>query len=218
MSATRIILTGPPGAGKGTQAATLVDELGIPHISTGDMLRAAVKAGTPVGLQAKAVMEGGGLVSDEIIIELVEARIQEPDCEPGFLFDGFPRTTGQAEALDGLLSESGQRINAAISLEVEDEAMVARVSGRFTCAACGEGYHDSFKVPAKEGICDKCGSPVVQRDDETEDCSLDQPGDNVADLEEINRIADKGTFIEAKRLGRHHIAAHHADDIAYENQ
>ncbi|MEY8801096.1 adenylate kinase [Leisingera sp. XS_AS12] len=158
-----LILLGPPGAGKGTQARMLEDEFGYVQLSTGDLLRAAVAAGTPAGLAAKAVMEAGQLVSDEIVINILRDRLAEPDCAKGVILDGFPRTTVQAEALDDLLGETGQKINAAISLEVDDAAMVERISGRYTCAGCGEGYHDSFKQPAKAGTCDKCGGTEMKR-------------------------------------------------------
>jgi len=163
-----LILLGPPGAGKGTQARMLEQRFGLVQLSTGDLLRAAVAAGTPAGKQAKAVMEAGDLVSDEIVIAILRDRIAEPDCDKGVILDGFPRTTVQAEALDDLLAETRQRINAAISLEVDDAAMVERISGRYTCATCGEGYHDSFKTPAKAGICDSCGgSDFNRRADDT---------------------------------------------------
>jgi len=163
-----LILLGPPGAGKGTQARMLEQRFGLVQLSTGDLLRAAVAAGTPAGKQAKAVMEAGDLVSDEIVIAILRDRIAEPDCAKGVILDGFPRTTVQAEALDDLLAETRQRINAAISLEVDDAAMVERISGRYTCATCGEGYHDSFKTPAKAGICDSCGgSDFNRRADDT---------------------------------------------------
>ncbi|WP_170358047.1 adenylate kinase [Ruegeria arenilitoris] len=158
-----LILLGPPGAGKGTQARMLEDTFGLVQLSTGDLLRAAVAAKTEAGLAAKAVMEAGDLVSDEIVIAILRDRLDEPDCAKGVILDGFPRTTVQAEALDGLLSENGQKISAAISLEVEDAEMVTRISGRYTCAGCGEGFHDTFKVPAVEGKCDKCGHTEFKR-------------------------------------------------------
>ncbi|WP_102870816.1 adenylate kinase [Phaeobacter inhibens] len=158
-----LILLGPPGAGKGTQARKLEQDFGLVQLSTGDLLRAAVAAGTPAGLAAKAVMEAGELVSDEIVINILRDRLAEPDCAKGVILDGFPRTTVQAEALDRLLAESGQQINAAVSLEVDDAAMVARVAGRYTCGGCGEGYHDQFKQPRMAGTCDACGSTDMTR-------------------------------------------------------
>ena len=158
-----LILLGPPGAGKGTQARMLEQKFGLVQLSTGDLLRAAVAQGTKAGLEAKAVMEAGGLVSDEIVIAILRDRLGDEDCARGVILDGFPRTTGQAEALDILLEESGQRINAAISLEVENAEMITRISGRHTCAACGEGYHDVYKTPEKEGVCDNCGGTEMKR-------------------------------------------------------
>ncbi|GAA6165083.1 adenylate kinase [Pelagimonas sp. KU-00592-HH] len=158
-----LILLGPPGAGKGTQARMLEEKFGLVQLSTGDLLRAAVAAGTEAGLAAKAVMEAGDLVSDEIVINILRDRLADEDCAKGVILDGFPRTTVQASALDDLLAESGQKINAAISLEVEDAAMVTRISGRYTCAGCGEGYHDEFKQPAVDGVCDKCGGTEMKR-------------------------------------------------------
>lgn len=158
-----LILLGPPGAGKGTQARMLEEKFGLVQLSTGDLLRAAVAAGTDAGKAAKAVMEAGELVSDEIVINILRDRLAEPDCAKGVILDGFPRTTVQAEALDALLAESGQGINAAVSLEVDDAAMVTRISGRFTCGDCGEGYHDTFKAPRVAETCDKCGSTNMKR-------------------------------------------------------
>ena len=158
-----LILLGPPGAGKGTQARMLEDRFGLVQLSTGDLLRAAVAAGTKAGKAAKAVMEAGELVSDQIVIDILRDRLSAPDCANGVILDGFPRTTIQAQALDDLLAESRQQINTAISLDVDDAAMVKRISGRFTCGGCGEGFHDSFKPPAKDGVCDKCGSTDMKR-------------------------------------------------------
>jgi adenylate kinase len=158
-----LILLGPPGAGKGTQARMLMDRFGLVQLSTGDLLRGAVSAGTEAGLAAKAVMERGELVSDEIVLSVLRERLDQPDVAAGTILDGFPRTAAQAEALDTLLEERGQQIDAVISLEVDDDAMVARVSGRYTCASCGEGYHDSFKQPATDGVCDKCGGSEMKR-------------------------------------------------------
>ncbi|MEN8660442.1 adenylate kinase [Marivita sp.] len=162
-----LILLGPPGAGKGTQARMLEEQFGLVQLSTGDLLRAAVAAGTDAGKQAKAVMEAGELVSDAIVIAILRDRLADADCAKGVILDGFPRTTVQAEELDTLLAESGQKIDAAISLDVDDDAMVDRISGRFTCGGCGEGYHDTFKAPATEGQCDKCqGTDFKRRADD----------------------------------------------------
>ena len=163
MAAPVYILLGPPGAGKGTQARMLEEDFGLIQLSTGDLLRAAVAQGTPASKAAKAVMEAGQLVSDDIVLAILKDRMAQPDVARGIILDGFPRTAGQAAALDALLADGGQKITAAISLEVDDEAMVGRVSGRFTCAGCGEGYHDEFKQPAQAGVCDKCGGTAFKR-------------------------------------------------------
>ncbi|MCC5974880.1 MAG: adenylate kinase [Rubellimicrobium sp.] len=164
------ILLGPPGAGKGTQARLLEQDFGLVQLSTGDLLRAAVAQGTEAGRKARAVMEAGALVSDDIVLAILADRLADPDLDRGIILDGFPRTTPQAEALDALLAQRGQRVTAAISLEVDDAAMIERISGRYTCAACGEGYHDTHKRPAKAGICDHCGGTEFRRraDDKAE--------------------------------------------------
>ena len=158
-----IILLGPPGAGKGTQAQRLVEHHGMRQLSTGDMLRAAVRAGTPVGLEAKAVMERGELVSDEIVSRLIDAELTAMGPETGAIFDGYPRTAAQAAALDTLLAAHDRRLDYVIELDVDEDALVTRITGRFTCAKCGEGYNDDSKRPAQLGVCDRCGSTEFKR-------------------------------------------------------
>ncbi|SFN02372.1 adenylate kinase [Thermodesulforhabdus norvegica] len=161
-----IILLGPPGAGKGTQAKRMMERYGIPQISTGDMLRAAVAAGTQLGLEAKKYMDAGQLVPDEVVVGLVKERIQQEDCKKGFMLDGFPRNVSQAETLDKMLSELGQQIDHVVCIEVPDEELVKRLTGRRTCRQCGAGFHVVFDPPKKEGVCDKCGGELYQRDDD----------------------------------------------------
>lgn len=197
------ILLGPPGAGKGTQARMLEEKFGFAQLSTGDLLRAAVAAGTDAGKEAKAVMEAGGLVSDEIVLAILADRLTETDCAKGVVLDGFPRTTGQAEALDKLLEASDQRINAAISLDVDEAKMVIRVAGRFTCGGCGEGYHDTFKPTSVEGVCDNCGGTNMKRraDDnaQTVMSRLDAYKAQTAPL--ITYYADKGVLRRIDAMG-----------------
>ncbi len=159
----RLILLGPPGAGKGTQSQRLVDKLGIPQLSTGDMLREAVKAGTEVGRRAKAVMDAGNLVSDEIVNAIVSERIDQPDAAKGFILDGYPRTLVQADAVEQMLADKGLELDCVIELEVDDNVLVERISGRYSCAKCGTGYHDTNKKPHVAGVCDKCGSTEFKR-------------------------------------------------------
>ncbi len=176
-STKRIVLIGPPGCGKGTQAKRIEDATGMVQLSTGDMLRAAVAAGTPIGQQAKAVMEAGKLVSDELIIGMVADRIRQPDCAKGFILDGFPRSIPQAEALGRMLAENKQPMNGAIEIRVPDQFIVERITGRFTCAKCGAGYHDKFPKPAKDGVCDKCGATEFsRRKDDNEETVLTRLG------------------------------------------
>jgi adenylate kinase len=158
-----IILLGPPGAGKGTQSARLVERHGMRQLSTGDMLRAAVAARTPVGVKAKEVMDRGELVSDEIVSALIDAELDALDGDVGVIFDGYPRTAAQAEQLDAILARHGRKLDHVIELDVDEDALVERITGRFTCAACGTGYHDAFQQPRAAGVCDKCGSTEFKR-------------------------------------------------------
>jgi adenylate kinase len=163
-----VLLFGPPGSGKGTQAQFIVERYGIPQISTGDMLRAAVKAKTPLGNAAKSVMDAGGLVSDDIVLGLVEERVSQEDCASGFVLDGFPRTIPQADALISLLDRIGKKIDLVISLDVDSQELISRLSGRRTCPACGKGFHVIYDKPEREGVCNSCGTILVQRDDDSE--------------------------------------------------
>ena len=161
-----ILLMGPPGAGKGTQAEKLIDAYKIPHISTGDMFRAAVSQGTELGKEAKRYMDAGGLVPDVVTIGIVREGLAKPECAKGFILDGFPRTQEQAVALDGILQDLGIKLTGVVNIEVPDKDLVARVTGRRICKKCGATYHITFNPPKVEGICDKCGGDLYQRDDD----------------------------------------------------
>lgn len=164
----KLILLGPPGAGKGTQAKMLTDRFGIPQISTGDILRTAVREGTPMGVQAKGYMDAGALVPDSVVVGIVRERLQQADCQGGFILDGFPRTVAQADALQETLADLHKDLDAVISLVVDVEALVVRLTGRRTCRTCGRGYHLSFDPPRLDGHCDVCGGELYQRDDDQE--------------------------------------------------
>jgi adenylate kinase len=165
----RLVLLGAPGAGKGTQAKMLIDKYNIPQISTGDILRKAVADGTPLGKEAKVIMDKGELVTDEIVIGLVKERLAQDDCKNGYILDGFPRTTPQAEALDNVLADMGSPLDVALSVDVDTGVLMQRLTGRRTCGGCQQMYNVHFSAPAKEGVCDKCGGELIQRDDDKEE-------------------------------------------------
>jgi adenylate kinase len=193
----KLILLGPPGAGKGTQAKMLTEKYSIPQISTGDILRAAVKDGTPMGQKAKEFMNAGGLVPDEVVVGIVRDRLQEADCNNGFILDGFPRTVAQADALQASLHGMSKELDRVISLEVDAEALVERLTGRRTCKDCGRGYHVKFEPSREVGICDACGGSLFQRDDDQEETirkRLQVYADQTAPL--INYYREAGVLLE----------------------
>jgi len=163
----KIILMGGPGAGKGTQASPLIERFSIPHISTGDMFRAAIKNGTELGLKAKSFMDAGGLVPDEVTIGIVAERLAMPDCKAGFLLDGFPRTLAQGDALGQILDGLGMKLDGVINIEVDEAVLIPRLTGRRVCRKCGASYHMIFNKPEKEGVCGQCGGELYQRSDDT---------------------------------------------------
>jgi len=165
----RLVLLGAPGAGKGTQAKKLIDKFGIPQISTGDILRKNVADGTPLGKEAKVIMDSGGLVSDKIVLGLIEDRLKQSDCKKGFILDGFPRNTAQAQSLDGILKNLGMPIDSALSVDVPKDDLMKRLTGRRTCKGCQQMYNVYFSAPKKDGTCDKCGGALFQRDDDKEE-------------------------------------------------
>jgi adenylate kinase len=192
-----ILIMGPPGAGKGTQADVIVKEFGIPHISTGDAFRLAMKQGTPIGIKAKEYIDKGELVPDDVTIGIVEERLQQPDCKKGFLLDGFPRTLAQAEALDQILGRLNTKLDDVINLKVDRDNLLARITGRRVCKSCGASYHIVFNPPKVEGICDKDGGELYQRPDDNEDSVRTR-------LDEYsNKTAPLLTFYENQNLLRH---------------
>lgn len=205
-----ILFMGPPGAGKGTQADVIVKEFGIPHISTGDAFRLAIKQGTPIGLKAKEYMDQGLLVPDDVTIGIVEERLQQPDCREGFLLDGFPRTLSQAEALDGILDRLKSGLDHVINLKVDRNKLLARLTGRRICKNCGATYHVVFNPPKQEGICDKCGGDLYQRSDDNEE-SVGTRLD-----EYINKTAPLLTFYENKGLLRQMDGEQDIDQVSHE--
>jgi len=168
-----LVLLGPPGGGKGTQAKRLMEKFGVVQLSTGDMLRAAVASGSEVGLKAKAVMEAGQLVTDDIVIGIIDQRLDQADTKNGVIFDGFPRTVAQAQALDGILADKGRKLDVVVEVRVPDQLLIDRITGRYTCGKCGSGYHDIFQKPKKDGVCDSCGGTdfIRRADDNVETVS-----------------------------------------------
>ncbi|AZS17430.1 adenylate kinase [Paenibacillus motobuensis] len=205
-----VLFMGPPGAGKGTQAEVIVNEFGIPHISTGDAFRLAMKQGTPVGMKAKEYIDKGLLVPDDVTVGIVRERLQQSDCENGFLLDGFPRTLSQAEALEELLNELGRKLEHVINLKVDRDKLMARLTGRRICKSCGSTYHVIFNPPAQEGVCDKCGGELYQRSDDNEE-SVGTRLD-----EYINKTAPLLKFYEDKGLLRQVDGEQEIDSVSKE--
>jgi adenylate kinase len=198
----RIVLLGAPGAGKGTQAKKLIDKYGVPQISTGDLLRAAVAAGTPLGKEAKSYMDKGELVPDSVVLGMVGERLKQDDCKKGYILDGFPRNTLQAEALDKMLASLNMPLDAALSVDVPFEDLMKRLTGRRTCKACGQMYNVYFKAPAKEGVCDKCGGELFQRADDKEETIKKRLEVYTAQTEPlIGYYRDKGILKEVSGTG-----------------
>jgi len=199
----RLVLFGAPGVGKGTQAVEIRKRSGIVHISTGDMLRAAIREGTPAGLKARAIVEQGGLVPDEIVGDLIEERMDRPDTQAGFLLDGFPRTVRQADRLDTILEGRGQVLDRVINIDVPEEEIVARLTGRRTCGACGKTFHLRFSPPRQGGICDGCGSVLVQRADDTEKAIEQRLGTYAAETAPLlDRYGNAGVLLKVDGTGR----------------
>ena len=197
-----LLIIGAPGAGKGTMSDLLIDTYHLVHVSTGDMLRAAVKAGTPVGLKAQEYMNKGALVPDEVIHDIIVERLSQDDVNDGFLFDGYPRTLNQAKDLDVILKEINKKIDRVINLNIEDEELIKRITGRRLCPTCGEIFNIYYKAPAKEGVCDKCGAELIQRkDDNLESLSvrLEEYHKNTQPVIEYYEAADIVSHIDAKQ-------------------
>jgi len=205
-----LILMGPPGAGKGTQAERIVEEFHIPHISTGDAFRAAMKQGTPLGVKAKEYVDAGKLVPDEVTIGIVRERLQQDDCRQGFMLDGFPRTISQAEALDEILKSLNTQIDHVVNLKVDRGLLLARLTGRRICRSCGATYHELFNPPAKPGVCDKCGGELYQRSDDTEE----KVGTRLDEY--INKTAPLLAYYESKGLLRELNGEREIDEVTAE--